>query len=45
VDAIVLGDSEEAEKWMRRHTEQRREEMDDLITLMSQMKEPRRAAN
>jgi DNA-binding GntR family transcriptional regulator len=45
VDAIVLGDSEEAEKWMRRHTELRREEMDDLITLMSQMKEPRRAAN
>ncbi len=43
VDAIVLGDSDEAEQWMRRHTELRREEMDDLITLMSQMKEARRA--
>lgn len=36
VDAIVLGDSTEAEKWMRQHAELRREEMEDLITLMSQ---------
>ena len=35
VDAIVLGDSVQAEEWMRRHTELRREEMDDILTLMS----------
>lgn len=31
VDAIVMGDAEEAEKWMRQHAELRREEMEDLI--------------
>jgi DNA-binding GntR family transcriptional regulator len=36
VDAIVLGDSGQAEEWMRRHAELRREEMDDILTLMSQ---------
>lgn len=44
VDAIALGNSDEAEAWMRRHTELRREEMEDLITLMSQIKEGRRAS-
>ena len=35
VDAIVRGDSAEAEKWMRQHTELRREELADLITAIS----------
>jgi DNA-binding GntR family transcriptional regulator len=36
VDAIALGDAVEAEKWMRQHAGLRREEMEDLITLISQ---------
>ena len=36
VDAIVLGDSAQAEEWMRRHAELRREEMEDIFSLMSQ---------
>jgi DNA-binding GntR family transcriptional regulator len=38
VDAIVRGDSTESEKWMRHHTELRREEMEDLITMTSQLR-------
>lgn len=37
VDAIVRGDSAEAERWMRLHTELRREEIEDLITMMSRL--------
>jgi DNA-binding GntR family transcriptional regulator len=36
VDAIVRGDSAEAERWMRQQTELRREEFADLITLVSE---------
>ena len=36
VDAIVLGDSVQAEEGMRLHAELRREEMDDILALMSQ---------
>ena len=36
VDAIVRGDAEEAERWMREQTELRREEFADLITLVSE---------
>ena len=32
----MLGDSSQSEEWMRRHAELRREEMDDILTLMSQ---------
>jgi DNA-binding GntR family transcriptional regulator len=39
VDAIAAGDAEEAEKWMRQHAELRREEMEDLITLISRPSE------
>lgn len=35
VDAIVRGDPVDAEKWMRQHTELRREELADLITVIS----------
>ncbi len=35
-DAIVRGDSAEAERWMRQQTELRREEFADLITLVSE---------
>lgn len=40
VDAIVRGDSAEAEKWMRQHTELRREELADLITVISAPPKP-----
>lgn len=36
VDAIVQGDAQEAERWMARQTELRREEFADLITLVSE---------
>ena len=36
VDAVVQGDSDEAERWMARQTELRREEFADLITLVSE---------
>jgi len=36
VDAIVHGDAAEAENWMRKQTELRREEFSDLITLVSE---------
>lgn len=35
IEAVVRGDQEEAESWMRRHTELRREEFSDLVTLIS----------
>lgn len=38
VDAIVRGDANEAERWMREQTELRREEFADLITLVSESK-------
>lgn len=37
VDAIVRGDGAEAERWMRQHTELRREEIEDLITMTSRL--------
>ncbi len=37
VDAIVRGDSADAERWMRQHTELRREEIEDLITMTSRL--------
>ena len=40
VDAIVQGDSAEAERWMREQTELRREEFADLITLVSEKAVP-----
>jgi DNA-binding GntR family transcriptional regulator len=40
VDAIVRGDSAEAERWMREQTELRREEFADLITLVSEKATP-----
>lgn len=40
VDAIVQGDSAEAERWMREQTELRREEFADLITLVSEKATP-----
>ena len=39
-DAIVRGDSAEAERWMRQQTELRREEFADLITLVSENASP-----
>lgn len=40
VDAIIRGDAEEAERWMREQTELRREEFADLVTLVSENKAP-----
>ncbi len=40
VDAIVQGDPTEAENWMRKQTELRREEFADLITLVSEKAPP-----
>lgn len=39
-NAIVDGDSAEAERWMRQQTELRREEFADLITLVSENASP-----
>lgn len=36
IEAVVRGDPEEAERWMRRHAELRREEFSDLVTLISE---------
>jgi DNA-binding GntR family transcriptional regulator len=36
VDALIGGDSQEAERWMRQQTELRREEFADLISLVSE---------
>lgn len=36
IDAVARGEPEEAERWMRRHAELRREEFSDLVTLISE---------
>ena len=45
VDAIVQGDAVEAENWMRKQTELRREEFADLITLVSEKASPAELAS
>lgn len=44
-NAIVAGDSVEAERWMREQTELRREEFADLITLVSENASPEQSAS
>lgn len=44
-NAMLAGDSVEAERWMRQQTELRREEFADLITLVSENASPAQHAN